>query len=98
MSAIDMMLGSPLAQAIGWALVHLVWQGVVVAGILAAGLALLQKKSAHARYVVAGAAMLVLLGLAAATAVRAYDANDDTLVPVRAAATAADATPAQSAD
>jgi beta-lactamase regulating signal transducer with metallopeptidase domain len=67
------LLGSPLAQAIGWALVHLVWQGAVVAGILAAVLALLQRRSAHVRYLVSCAAMLVLLGLATATAYRAYD-------------------------
>ena len=96
MSAIETMLGSPLAQAIGWALVHLVWQGVVVAGILAAVLALLQKKSAHVRYLAACAAMLVLLGLAAATAVRAYDANDDVLVPVRAASVVDTSAAAQS--
>jgi len=82
MSAIDMMLGSPLAQAIGWALVHLVWQGIVVAGILAAALALLEKKSAHVRYLVACAAMLVLLALGTATAIRAYEADGgDALVP-----------------
>jgi beta-lactamase regulating signal transducer with metallopeptidase domain len=67
------LLGSPLAQAIGWALVHLVWQGAAVAGILAAVLALLQRRSAHVRYLVSCAAMLVLLVLAAITAYRAYD-------------------------
>ncbi|HEY6138409.1 MAG TPA: M56 family metallopeptidase, partial [Thermoanaerobaculia bacterium] len=87
MSAIEMMLGSPLAQAIGWALVHLVWQGVIVAGILAAVLALLQKKSAHLRYLVACAAMLVLLALATATAIRAYDGGSaGALVPATAQA------------
>jgi bla regulator protein blaR1 len=100
MSAIDTMLGSPLAQAIGWALVHLVWQGVVVAGILAAALALLQKKSAHVRYLASCAAMLVLLGLATATAIRAYDGDrGGALVPTTAQTTvvAADATPSTDA-
>jgi len=77
MIAIDALLGSPLAQAIGWALVHLVWQGAVVAGLLAAALALLQRRSAQARYAVSCAALLLLLGLAAATAVRNYDAASD---------------------
>jgi beta-lactamase regulating signal transducer with metallopeptidase domain len=89
MSAIEMMLGSPLAQAIGWALVHLVWQGVIVAGILAAVLALLQTKSAHVRYLISCAAMLVLLGLGTATAIRAYDGgSSDALVPLTAPTTA----------
>ena len=48
MSSIPAILGSPLAQAIGWALVHLLWQGVLVAAILAAALALLQRRSANA--------------------------------------------------
>jgi len=84
MSAMQAILGSPLAQAIGWALVHLIWQGAVVAGLLAAVLALLQRQSAHVRYVVACAAMLVLLALAAATAYRAYDGGGETIVPAAA--------------
>ena len=88
MSAIETMLGTPLAQAIGWALVHLVWQGIVVAGILAAVLALLQRQSAHIRYVVSCAAMLVLLFLGAVTAYRAYDAGGDALVVPSQATTA----------
>ena len=36
MSAITTLFGGPLAQAIGWALLHLLWQGVLVAAILAA--------------------------------------------------------------
>ncbi|HKS22364.1 MAG TPA: M56 family metallopeptidase [Thermoanaerobaculia bacterium] len=99
MSAIELMLGTPLAQAIGWALVHLVWQGVVVAGILAAALALLEKKSAHVRYLVSCAAMLVLLGLATATAIRAYDGDrGDALVPVTAQTTVVTADTAPSTD
>ena len=95
MSAIEAMLGTPLAQAIGWALVHLVWQGVLVAGLLAAVLALLQRQSAHVRYVVSCAAMLVLLGLAAATVYRAYDGGGEPLVPAAAQTTiAADTTDA----
>ena len=73
MSAMNAMLGSPLAQAIGWALVHLVWQGAIVAGILAATLALLQRQSAHVRYLVCCAAMLVMLGLGTLTALRSYE-------------------------
>jgi beta-lactamase regulating signal transducer with metallopeptidase domain len=76
MSAIEAILGGPLAQAIGWALVHLVWQGVVVAGILGALLALMQRRSSQARYLVSCAAMLLLLALATATAIRAYQPGD----------------------
>ncbi|HYU25809.1 MAG TPA: M56 family metallopeptidase [Thermoanaerobaculia bacterium] len=100
MSAIETMLGTPLAQAIGWALVHLVWQGIVVAGILAALLALLQRQSAHARYVVSCAAMLVLLTMGAVTAYRAYDAGGDALIVPSRATTASvnDAAPSLGGD
>lgn len=100
MSAIEAMLGTPLAQAIGWALVHLVWQGAVVAGLLAAVLALLQRQSSHVRYLVSCGAMLLLLALAGATAYRAYDAGGDTTLSPATAQTAiaADTTPSQPAD
>src|SRR5437762_10815998 len=71
------MLSGPLysvVQAIGWALLHLLWQGVLVAGILAATLALMQRQSASARYLASCGAMIALLVLLVATAFRAYDA------------------------
>jgi len=73
---ITMLSGSltgPVAQAIGWALLHLLWQGVLVAAILAATLALMKRQSANARYLASCGAMIALLVLVVATAVRAYD-------------------------
>lgn len=67
------MLSGPVAQAIGWALLHLLWQGVLVAAILAATLALMKRQSANARYLASCGAMIALLVLLVATAVRAYD-------------------------
>src|SRR5713226_8702135 len=66
-------LTGPMAQAIGWALLHLLWQGVLVAAILAATLALMKRQSANARYLASCGAMIALLVLLVATAVRAYD-------------------------
>lgn len=66
------LLSGPVAQAIGWALLHLVWQGVLVAAILAATLALMQRQSASARYIASCGAMIALLVLLVATAVREY--------------------------
>ena len=63
MNAISTLLGTPLAQAIGWALLHLLWQGVLVAAILAATLALLSKQSANARYLASCGALVVLVVL-----------------------------------
>ncbi|HEY0139847.1 MAG TPA: M56 family metallopeptidase [Thermoanaerobaculia bacterium] len=67
------LLSSPLAHAIGWALLHLLWQGVIVAGILAAALRLLKNQSADIRYAVSCTALALLLVLGVATAYRAYD-------------------------
>jgi beta-lactamase regulating signal transducer with metallopeptidase domain len=75
MNGISSLLGTPLAQAIGWALLHLLWQGVLVAAILAATLALLSKQSANARYLASCGALALLVVLGAATAYQAYDGD-----------------------
>lgn len=68
-----MNLNGPVAEAIGWALLHLLWEGVVVAAILAAVLALLERRSANARYIASCAALALLLILGVATGIRAYE-------------------------
>src|SRR5712691_158191 len=72
MSAMETFLTGPLVGAIGWALLHLLWQGVLVAAILAAALALLQRQSANARYIASCGALLLLVALGVATAYRMY--------------------------
>lgn len=67
------LLSGPVAQAIGWALLHLLWQGVLVAAILAATLALMKNQKANLRYLASCGALVTLLVLLVATAVRAYD-------------------------
>ncbi|HET7436155.1 MAG TPA: M56 family metallopeptidase [Thermoanaerobaculia bacterium] len=88
MNAMQWLTG-PLAHAIGWALLHLLWQGVIVAAILGAALALLSKRSANVRYAVSCAALALLLVLGVITAYRAYEpppapsvASNMTTVPV----------------
>src|SRR2546423_3313382 len=67
MNALEMLLTKPLFQALGWALVHFIWQGALVA-LLYAGLATgLRRRAANLRYAVACAAMLLMLLLPAAT-------------------------------
>ena len=70
---IGSMLSGPVAQSIGWALLHLVWQGAIVAAILAAALALMARRTANARYAISCAALALLPLLAAVTAWRAYE-------------------------
>ncbi len=81
------LLTGPVAQAIGWALLHLLWQAGIIAGILAATLALMSRSSARARYAVSCAALALVFALFVGTAYRAYDPS---VAPVRPAA----ATPA----
>jgi beta-lactamase regulating signal transducer with metallopeptidase domain len=92
MSSIPAILGGPLAQAIGWALVQLLWQGVLVAAILAAALALLQRRSANARYFASCAALVALLLLGAATTVRTYNNSVTPVAPVIEETTPAETT------
>src|SRR6267378_7233532 len=80
------MLSGPLAQAIGWALLHLLWQGVLVAAILAATLALLQRQSANARYLASCGALILLIALGIATGYRAYDPGAAPAMPAAVAA------------
>ncbi len=67
------LLTAPLAQAVGWALLHLLWQATIVAAILAAALVLLKRHSANTRYAVSCAALTLVFALFIATAYRAYE-------------------------
>jgi beta-lactamase regulating signal transducer with metallopeptidase domain len=80
------LFGGPIAQAIGWSLLHLVWEATIAAGILAAVLALMARRSANARYVVSCAALALLPLMALVTAMRVYDAPlQDNAAPIAAA-------------
>ena len=60
MNRIETMLAQPVVEAIGWSLVHFVWQGTVVAITAAGVLVALRRASSNLRYGVACLAMLVL--------------------------------------
>jgi beta-lactamase regulating signal transducer with metallopeptidase domain len=64
---------NPLTQAVGAALLHLVWQATAIAVGLAIVLAGMARRSAHARYVASGAALVLVLAAFVGTALRAYD-------------------------
>ncbi len=48
-------------DALGWSLLHFLWQGTVVALLAAGGLQLLRNNSPQWRYLVAGLAFLILV-------------------------------------
>ena len=59
MSFLKIFIDSPLAGAIGWTLLHSLWEGAIVSSVLAAILA--AERSARIRYAAACLAMLVML-------------------------------------
>src|SRR5262245_9087317 len=59
-----------LTTALGWALIHFIWQGTLAAILLAGVLQILRGRSANARYAAACAALLLMLApLPATTAI-----------------------------
>ncbi|HEY6194022.1 MAG TPA: M56 family metallopeptidase [Candidatus Eisenbacteria bacterium] len=62
----------PLVQAIGWGLLHLLWQGTLVAALLAVLLQILAGRSAGVRYVVSCVALSLIVVLGIASAARSY--------------------------
>jgi bla regulator protein blaR1 len=70
MSGTETLWATPAVQAIAWALVHFRWQGALVGLAAAAALSLLKKSSAAVRYAVAAGALLLMVALPVATAVR----------------------------
>ena len=68
MNLLEMLIGNPAATAIGWTLLHSLWQGAIVAAVLGAVLLIL--RTARARYVAACAALLVQLAFFVLTLLR----------------------------
>lgn len=61
-----------MIEAIGWALLHFVWQGAVVGGLAAVGLWLLRRSAADVRYVVGAVALSLMATLPIVTGIQAY--------------------------
>ncbi|RKH62140.1 M56 family metallopeptidase [Corallococcus aberystwythensis] len=63
-------MNSFILEAVGWALVHLLWQGALVAVALALALRWVGRRSANLRYALACGALGIMLALPVATAWR----------------------------
>jgi beta-lactamase regulating signal transducer with metallopeptidase domain len=72
MTAIEHLLREPAAQAIGWALLHFVWQGTLIGVLTALALAALRKGAADVRYVVAAIGLSLMVTLPAVTAIQLW--------------------------
>jgi beta-lactamase regulating signal transducer with metallopeptidase domain len=63
MTAIETLLRQPAAQAVGWALLHFVWQGAAVGALTALALLALRRSASDVRYVVAAIGLALMLTL-----------------------------------
>ena len=70
MRDIETVLASPFFLRLGWALLAFLWQGVLVAALLAAADAALRGKKAAVRYAVGCGAMLLMLAMPLTTFLR----------------------------
>jgi beta-lactamase regulating signal transducer with metallopeptidase domain len=61
MNAIAALLDKPIFQALGWTLIHFIWQGALIAILYASVSVLLRRFSANVRYTAACGAMLLML-------------------------------------
>jgi beta-lactamase regulating signal transducer with metallopeptidase domain len=103
MTGIDALLHQPAAQAVGWALLHFVWQGTVIAIFTALALLALRRNAADVRYVVSAIGLALMLTLPIVTGVQTWKASsassEDAPVKARLDATpAAAVTEARTAD
>jgi beta-lactamase regulating signal transducer with metallopeptidase domain len=67
MNLLETLLTNSLVMTLGWTLIHFIWQGVLIAIMLAGIQAVLSRHSANARYAAACIAMLVMLAAPLAT-------------------------------
>ncbi|MEK6409867.1 MAG: M56 family metallopeptidase [Acidobacteriota bacterium] len=67
MNGIEMLLGKPVFQALGWTLIHFIWEGALVAILYASVSVLLRRSTSNVRYASACFAMLLMLIAPAAT-------------------------------
>src|SRR5688572_8111119 len=74
MAAIETLIDTPLVEAIGWALLHFVWQGALVGAVTALTLRLLRRSPADVRYVIAAVSLSLMATLPIVTGVQAYRA------------------------
>jgi formylglycine-generating enzyme required for sulfatase activity/beta-lactamase regulating signal transducer with metallopeptidase domain len=91
MNTLHAFLLSPLVERLGWGLLHFLWEGAVIAALLAVALRILRNRSPNARYL---AAWVALLAMACAVPLSAWLVTASPTPTVIAAAAAAADPPA----
>jgi len=80
MNLLDQFSSLSTAQALGWTLVHFIWQGGLIAAVLAAALALLRQRSANARYLTCCVGMAAMLAAPVVTLIIVIRSRADVAV------------------
>ena len=75
MNIITQLLGDGAIQAIGWTILHSLWQGMAIALLLAIVMLALRKSSSHARYIAGLSGLFFLFVVVAFTFASAYSAS-----------------------
>src|ERR1700694_5151316 len=86
MNGIEMLVTKPIFQALGWTLIHFIWEGALVAILYASVSVLLRRSTANVRYAAACIAMLLML-IAPAATMFAVSGAQEPLVAGESAAT-----------
>lgn len=77
-------MSSLLMESLGWALLHSLWQGALVALLLAVALATVGRRAANARYALACGALVLSLALPAVSGWRHYAQASERVAAARA--------------
>ena len=80
MNIVAYWVAAPIAKALGWTLIHFVWEAVLVAALLAAGLALCGSASARLRYGLACLALVMMPVAFGVTLVRLWPSQAGAIV------------------
>ena len=86
MSFLNALVASPLAAALGWTLLHSLWEGAILAAVVAA--VLLTTRSPRLRYAVALAALALLIAACSLTLLRMIPEHTQGLPNFRSSLTA----------
>lgn len=76
MNAVETLLANPFAQSLGWALIHFVWQGALIAVLYLIASVLLRKSTSATRYAAACAALVLMLIAPVATTLVRYSSPE----------------------
>ncbi|MDA3929446.1 MAG: M56 family metallopeptidase [Prolixibacteraceae bacterium] len=72
MNTLQTIFSPELIEAIGWTIIHSLWQGAIVAIVLSILLIFLRKNSAQVKYIISFFSLLIMLSIAALTFVNTY--------------------------